>query len=234
MRKSTTLLYLLVTFVAGKAQVSTDSLNGELRKIAKPESTSTFIKFKEDATVNPVTIFNELKQAFNLGNDDQMRIFKTEDDELGFTHRRYQQYYKNVKVEDAIFIVHTNKDGFTYAANGKLMPGLDVNITPNITADQAIESALKHVNAKEYKWQSNFWQNELKKHTRNSDTSYYPVPQLVIKEISHVSKGSNTLTNTRHLAYRMDIYTSSPDYSQRIFMDAHTGKVLQVYPLESN
>lgn len=211
-----------------------DSLNSQMRKLAKPESKLNWIKFKDNTNINPATVFIEYKPAFDLKENDKMVIYKMEKDDLGFTHYHYQQYYKNIKIDGGTYNVHTNKDGMTYAANGKIFTGIDINIVPVLSAYQAIDLTLKFINAKEYMWQSEFWEKNLKERTRNPDTTFYPIPQLVIREIKNNLIKSNAQDKQYYLVYRLDIYSSSPNYSQRIFIDAKNGNILDSFPLQSN
>jgi len=211
-----------------------DSLNSQMKKIAKPESEPNWIKIKEDIKIDPKTIFIEYRSAFNLKEYDKMVLYETVTDDLGFTHHRYQQYYKNIKVDGATYNVHTNKNGITYAANGKILTGIDINVVPSLDDKQAIDLTLKYVNAKEYRWQSDYWEKNLQERTGNSDTTFYPIPQLVIREIKNNNTKSFAQDRQYFLVYRLDIYSSSPLYSQRIFIDANTGEILDSFPLQSN
>ena len=201
-----------------------------MRKIAQFESTSNWIKFNGDVKIKPETLFEEHKAAFELSAFDKMIVSKTFIDDIGFTHHNYQQFYKSVPIDGESVNVHTNKNGETYAATGRILKGINVGTTPKLTAQEAINLALKFVNAKEYMWQNSFFENELKQKNTNPDTTYYPKPLLVIKEEQGFSSGLGIF----HLAYRMDIYSSSPFYSQRIFIDAHSGVIIEKHPLQSN
>jgi Zn-dependent metalloprotease len=212
--------------------IKSEVLNTKMQKIAKSESTPNWVKFKDDVRINPKTVFIDKKSEFDLKENDKMVLNRTEKDDLGFTHYQYQQYYKNIKVDGGTYTVHTNKDGITYAANGNLDKGIDINVVPALTANQVIDIALNYVNAKEYMWQSEFWEKNLKERTGKIDTTYYPIPQLVIRGI--VINKSNMDNKQYILAYRLDIYSSSPNYSQRIYIDANTGEILQYLPLQSN
>lgn len=214
--------------------IKSDSLNAQMKKVAKPESKPNWIKFKDNTNINPVTIFIELKPAFDLKENDKMVLYETEKDDLGFTHFRYQQYYRNIKIDGGTYNVHTDKNGITYAANGKILTGIAINIVPVLSTKQAIDLTLKYINAKEYMWQSKLWEKDLKERTGKSDTTYYPIPQLVIREIKHKNVKSNAQDKNYFLVYRLDIYSSSPNYSQRVFIDANTGKVLETFPLQSS
>ncbi|WP_291124868.1 hypothetical protein [Flavobacterium sp. UBA6031] len=211
-----------------------DTLNPQIRKIAKSDSKPNWINFKTDSKINPKTIFVEYKSAFDLKENDKMMLVKTEKIDSEITLYKYQQYFKDVKIEGGEFIVHTDKDYFTNSANGKLFTDIDINVVPTLNAKQSIDIALDHISAKEYKWESEFWKNELKTKTGKPDTSYYPVPQLVIRQIRNRNQQSNIQKKQFFLVYMLDIYSSSPNYAQRIFIDANTGDVLETLPLQSN
>jgi bacillolysin len=213
-----------------------DSINTQMQKIVKPESKPNWIKFKDDNDIDPRTIFSRYKSEFNLKDDDNMILYKTRKDDLGFTHYLYQQYYKNICIDEGTYIVHSNKNGITYAANGKLHTGIDISVIPVLNDQQAIDAALKYVKAKEYMWQSDFWEKDLQARTLKTDTSYYPVPKLVIrKNRKDQINGSPDTTEKQYcLAYRLDIYSSDPFYAQRIYVDAKTGEIIEVLPLQSN
>lgn len=207
-----------------------DLLNPSMKQIASPESEQNWIKFKTSAKINPETIFEDHKAAFELTTFDKMVVNKTFVDDIGFTHRNYQQYFKEILIDGESVNVHTNKDGETYAATGRILKGISVETTPKLTVNEAIEAALKFVNAKEYMWQNAFWENELKQKNNDPKATHYPQPTLVIKEKRSYNQGLGIF----NLVYRMDIESSSPHYSQRIFVDAHSGEIIDKYPLESN
>jgi Zn-dependent metalloprotease len=207
-----------------------DLLNPSMKQIASPESEQNWIRFKTSAKINPETIFEEHKTAFELSAYDKMVVNKTFVDGIGSTHLNYQQYFKGVLIDGESVNVHTNKNGETYAATGRILKGINVDVVPKLTPQEAIEVALKFVNAQEYMWQNAFWENELKQKKSDSKATYYPQPLLVIKEKRNYNQGLGIF----NLVYRMDIDSSSPHYSQRIFVDAHSGEIIDKYPLESN
>ena len=87
--------------------------------IAAPVSTPGWVVFKPDARIPAAEVFTRYRAAFHLTPDSSMRKLSTEIDELGVQHDRYQQYFKNAKVEGAEFTVHA-KDGIALKANGQV------------------------------------------------------------------------------------------------------------------
>ena len=121
-----------------------DTISFQLMKIAKPESKINWIKFKDSLNINPTNVFTEFKAAFNLKENDKMLLTKIEKDDLGYSHYKYLQYYKDIRIDGGIYTVHTNKKGITYAANGKILNGIDISVVPNLNEKQAIEIGLKN------------------------------------------------------------------------------------------
>lgn len=223
------LLFISSTFVSAQTRYY-DLMNPAMKQIASPESEEHWIKFNATAKINPETIFEVHKVAFELSENDKMVINKSFKDDIDFTHINYQQYHKGILIDGESVNVHTNKNGETYAATGRILKVIIVETTPKLTANEAIEAALKFVDAKEYMWQNAFWENELKQKKKDTNATYYPSPILVIKEKRNYNQGLGIF----NLAYRIDIDSSSPHYSQRIFVDAISGEIIDKYPLESN
>ena len=119
----TTAMALLSNFVT--AQV-VEPVNTKMQAIATPDSRKGWVHFSEGTTIDPQTIFVEYRDAFELSADDDMRIRTVKTDELGMNHYKYDQYYKNVRVQFGEFIVHQQADGFVKSANGRLITGLNL------------------------------------------------------------------------------------------------------------
>ncbi len=67
---------------------------------------------------------------------------KTQQDELGFQHIRITQEYLGIPVIGAELIVHINDRNQVYMVNGGFQPEAEIDITPLITAAQALETGL--------------------------------------------------------------------------------------------
>lgn len=175
--------------------------NETLAKIAKPESTPGWIKFKDDANINPKTLFTDYKQAFNLGKDDKMILEETSKDNLGYTLYSYQQYYKNVKIDGATFNVHVNNKGTTYSANGSIISGLNMSVKPSLNSNQVI--AIVSINKPSPSLKS----------------------ELVIRGINASNNNSISKELSFYLVYKIDLQ------EERVFISAKTGEKLFSFPL---
>jgi parallel beta-helix repeat protein len=152
-----------------------------------------------------------------------MQIVKTETDRTGTENTWYQQFYKNTKVEGGEYIVHS-KNGNVYLANGKICSGLNLNISPTLSPQNAIDYAKTFVNAIKYMWEDSLEESNLKELKKDNSVTYYPNPELLI-----TMNGFDLPyePNNFKLAYKIDIFTKKPYDGKSVYIDATTGAVLK-------
>ncbi len=205
------------------AQKRITAFNEDMQKIAAPNSSDGWIKIKPTLGLKASNFFITQKNAFGLGNDDEMRLIKTEKDEIGYTHYRYQQYYKGYKVVGKEYMLH-EKDGIVISANGKIEEGMQNNFSINISKAQALEEALKIIPAEKYAWQIPALENEYKNIMHNTNASYAPKPTAVWVSIDFNGKP------TYFSAYEIDIYPSDLN-GRKLYINTLNGSLLKSLPL---
>jgi Zn-dependent metalloprotease len=155
------------------------------------------IEFNKDA-VKTTDFISNMAQQLGIGNESTLHNVKTNTDEIGMTHHRFQQKYKGIPVEGMEYRVHV-KSGYVVSANGKLVRQIKVDVKPTITEEQAFQIAkgkLKALNAK------------------------YKPGQLLI-----TAKDFNFQSDSLLLAYQFDIEVSLIE-KWRVSIDAHKGEII--------
>ena len=61
---------------------------------------------------NPDKLLSEKKTNFGLSENDELQLKSQNADDLAIEHKRYQQYYKGVKVEGGEYILHSSFRGY--------------------------------------------------------------------------------------------------------------------------
>ncbi len=182
--------------------------------------TPSFIRFAKGGEI----LFNQfetwLTDHIKISSDMGLTLIRTEKDELGFVHYRYQQTYKGVPIHSNIFVIHV-KEGMIESMNGQLFGSMDASATASITEKDALNKALAFVGADIYKWQIPAEEELLKYIQNNQKASYYPKGELMM-----VTCDKNFKSVNYRLAYRFDVYAHHPMSRQWIFVDALNGKVL--------
>ena len=222
------LIFLLfLIFYTGFSSYSQiiNNYSKDLQVIAKPGSNKERIKFKEGLNIAPHNIFVSNKEAFNLSEDDNMRLFKESLNSSGFKHLKFQQYYKGLKVYGYQYLIHVNKQGELHSANGQILHDISINTIPSLSKEEAVIMTLPKIDVGQHNWDSEFMENELTRQSNNPDTSYYPSPELIIFSTNH------ELGEAR-LSYKIDLHGSVT--SIRVFVDAQTGEILKQLPLVAN
>ncbi|MDO7845113.1 M4 family metallopeptidase [Hymenobacter sp. M29] len=152
-----------------------------------------------------------LRQQLALTNADEMRVARTETDQLGFTHQKFAQYYQGIRVEHADYTVHA-KGGTVESISGDFEKISGLNTTPGLTASTALGRAMAHVGATKYMWQT--------KEANAAD--FAPHGELVIVRDMRQSAETGPLV----LAWKFNVYAAQPISRSYVYVDARTGDVV--------
>lgn len=183
--------------------------------------------FAQERTTKPIknlTVFNQsenksvsnvqqvLSEQLQLPDGNTLTQTSEKTDELGFVHKEYEQYYKNVKVEFSSSKVHA-KEGTIISMSNNIFRIEDLSVTPQVSNSQAFNRALNHVGATEYLWENSSEAQLAEDYSRPSgDLVVFPV--------------IDNVTATNRLAYKFDIYATNPVYRADVYIDAVSGEFL--------
>ena len=167
---------------------------------------------KETSKISRDKADQEFKKNLEMDIDDELRTEKSEQDQIGYTHDKFQQYYKKVKVEGAVYSAHS-KNNMIESYSGEYKGIKNFDVKPTISASQGLSAAMNHVDAVTYAWDNT---------VKNSYPDYKkPIGELVI--IGGASDDDIPLT----LAWKYDIYAAEPLYRAEVYIDAKTGAFIK-------
>ena len=178
---------------------------------AQDERKTKFIKLDESSKHQLQNAKQLIKDNLKLSSDDDLAKVKTEIDQLGFTHEKYQQYFQGVKVEFGTYTVHA-KNGKVKTINGELFSPGKLKMSPTLSKEAAFQKAISYVGAQKYLWES-------PEEAKIMDNYKKPTGELL------VFPGEVIKENNARLAYKFDIYATQPLSRDYVYVDAHTGKV---------
>lgn len=180
-----------------------------------------FIRFPMGKEISPDQFTNWAAFALNLDPSLSLKAYKTETDNFGFTHTRYQQYYQQIPVEGTTLIVH-QKNGKVVSVNGDFIQETKASANPVLNETQALQKALDKINAKRYKWENKAHEAQLKQAFNDPNFSFFPKGELVV-----VHKNGNDYSSaSTRLAYKFNIYAEEPLYRAYVYVDALTGEII--------
>ena len=200
-------LLLFASFVSAQAQDVAKIANKVIGNDGQPELVQFTAEGK--AALRGISSDQVLRQQLALTNADQMVQRSAETDQLGFVHQRFAQFYQGIRVEHADYVVHS-KSGGVEAINGDFERIANLNITPSVSQKIALNSALSHVGARTYMWQTN---------EANAE-AFKPTGELVIVRDARVENGPQVL------AWKFNVYAAAPVSRAYIYVDAHSGAVV--------
>lgn len=174
-----------------------------------------FLKFKADQLIYQSNAKNFIEQNI-LPSGFELKLKSTEQDDIGYSHTKYEIYYNNKPLSNKIIITHC-LNGKVISINGDLENyKVPVN-TIAINSEYALEKALVKVNAKTYMWENANAENIMRKALNKSDFSFKPKAEIVVY---------NDDSNQFKYSYKFNIYAAEPLYRANVFVDAANGSVI--------
>jgi bacillolysin len=183
-----------------------------------------WLYMKNSSKLREGEIFTTYKTNAGLGVDDYMALVKTTQDEQGYIHNEYQQYYKDIKVEGGEMFEHL-QDCYVILLNGHIVEQLNLISTPELDVRQAVTAAIGSIKAEKYAWEDPLLEQEIKEDLENPTATYYPSGQLVITRLN----GQANTTENYRLAWTFVIKSISPFQIRKIYVDALNGEILKSF-----
>lgn len=215
MKKILTLLFIGIFFFS-YGQEKTDQVQYNKSGII------SFLKFNEEKHKVPLSEVEKLlKDSLKISNANELILKKEEEDQFGYVHQHYKQYYKGIAVEYGGYAVHAKNGKIEYIA-GNYKNIVSVNVTPVLSEEEAFHKALAIIKAKKYKWDNPDEEKLLKEITNNEEATYYPQGSLII--IKDVLQSDREY----RLAYKFNIYAEMPLSRKFYYIDAINGSLLDM------
>ncbi|WP_158866168.1 M4 family metallopeptidase [Maribellus comscasis] len=206
-------------FAQRNDQNKSDYFNQARMENRKTGKSPTSIRFDKNNQPPKNAFFNEYRKNYNFPRENQMKAGKEIKDKSG-THQRFYQYYKDVEVLGAQYILH-EKSGFVHYANGELVHITDFDVNPVLSEQEALKAALNEVGAERYMWENPGNEEFIKKEQNDNKATFRPSGVLKIT----TGREELTAENIR-LVYRFDIYAEEPLGRYWVDVDAKTGEIV--------
>lgn len=182
------------------------------------DAENNYFRFNQNIYESAPDVFKS--DVFLMDEGFGFRILRGSD-ELGFSQYKYLQTYHDVSIEGTEFYVHVPTDGTPPTANGIFLQHLDVVTTASISPDDAITRSLDEMHAEQYAWQNEQYELNIKEEKGDESATWYPVPQLVIKNIAIPGEAPSY-----SLCYKVRVYALVPLNTVDYYVDAQTGNVV--------
>ncbi len=93
-----------------------------------------------------ISFFEANKGAFQMAEpSEELRVKKVETDQFGNIHIRFDQVYQGVRIVGGVLLAHFTADGDLKTVNGWYESGIDIDVTPVYSAEDAVARAEEHL-----------------------------------------------------------------------------------------
>jgi Zn-dependent metalloprotease len=178
-----------------------------------------YAKFKSDVTLDQAKAM--VLALMNVPADNGFALLNKEDDQIGFTHYRYEQTYKGVPVMGGMYLFHI-KNGMVHSMNGNLYGDITTNAIA-ISEAAAFDNAKAVFGNAKFKWESADEEAHIKLETGNPNATNKPamIQKLIPSKGAFLEK-----SKTYALCYTYNLYTIEPTMDRKeVFVNAATGEI---------
>jgi len=155
--------------------------------------------------------FARYGESLGVGSEDTMVELSAVTDHRGHVHRRFEQRHRGVPVCGVGYLLE-EVDGRVTAATGRIIAGLDIQPTPTLTDEQALDRALANLPSRAYAW---------KEPGARGQRAQRPRGRLAIGSVDYALTAGSF-----RLVYRFRVSSVKPQASETLDVDAHTGAVV--------
>ncbi len=164
----------------------------------------------ERYTDNELTVdnfFQKEQNALRTAPDAEFKLTKKLTDRTGKSHYRFKQSYQGIPVYGKSYVLH-EKEGIVHSANGALMPTKNVNTQAQLSSEDAITQAKRHM--------SEEGADNLE--SQNVSLQFYDT-------------AFPNNSNTYRLSYVIELHSELKHEANQYIVDAQNGKILNVISL---
>jgi len=172
----------------------------------------------QDASLNSTNFFKREATKMGLTAASEMQLTKSLAGENGYQHFKFKQIYRSIPVFGSAYTIH-QKEGIITHASGYYLPLIDLEVTPKIKEEVAIQTAKDKMGAKVYAFEN-------KKKRTIGFSQNLPTAELVI-----IDRAFPQSSEYYALAYRVELSSEEPLDKRQYFVDANNGMVLLDLPL---
>lgn len=160
-----------------------------------------------------------LKKVFRLGPEFSLQEFRTEQDDIGYTHIRYQLYFQKFPVMGSVLIAHI-RDNRLHSFNGDVYRRLQKTDGQPIPETVCLATAMDSVHASGFLWQIPEEEQAIKEIRNDANASWFPKGELMF-----VPAGLDFAGGNFELCYKFNIHAQNPRVAQNIYIQALTGRL---------
>lgn len=164
-------------------------------------------------------VLNKMSSMLSPGTQSSFTEFRSNTDDVGFMHKKYQQYYNSIPVYGGVLILHANNNSEVFAANGDVMTNFGTEQV-SISSDDAINTAITLMNdTVTFPWNDTTYENAYKREKEDDNATTYPT-----SEIQYFPSASGKLIPV----YKVLMRTAVPFNVQYLYINASDGSLAEI------
>ena len=200
--------------------------NQKFESITEPGSELELFTLKQDIRITTDEFVENYLNVLDLVAGSEMRLVRSEKDELGYTNSRFQQFVNNYKVMEAEMVIH-EKAGRVEYINGMYLQRQPEHSKIVVSENEGLQTALKEIKSADYLWLHPDVEQEYRKTKKDSLATLYPKGELMYIALPEYAKENKVY----RLCWKYKISVEPATESYEVYIDAATRKIVNKIPM---
>ncbi len=191
-----------------------------LLRISEVTHQIQYAEFRTGYIIKETNAIQYVKKVYSSNPSYDFRLIRKEQDEIGYTHYRYQETFKGTDVLGGVIILHC-KDNRLASFNGEFFDIEYTNQVQNLLEKEGLRIAMDTIHADSYMWQIEEEEMAIKFIKEDSTATWYPKGELF-----YVPENLNYNQPKFVLTYKYNIHAFSPRSAENIYISTQDGRVV--------
>lgn len=178
-----------------------------------------YVLLRDEVLIPESDAMRFMKKAYKMGADDHLTLIRKDQDELGFTHYRYQQTYKGYPVLGGVLIAHC-QSGRLHSFNGEFFK---LTSASHLLMDETtcLKTALDSTQAESYLWQHEEEEADIKQIKEDPKATWFPKGELM-----YVPLDLNFDNTQFFLTYKFNIHAHTPRTAENVYVSVANAQII--------
>ncbi len=156
-----------------------------------------------------------LIKAYKLDEAYSFKTIRIEKDEIGYTHIRYQMYFRNIPVLGAVIVAHMQNESL-HSFNGEIYKVAEIKGSEVLTEKACLAIALDSMHAESYLWEIPEEELIIKDIKEDPSASWFPEGTMIYVPLNlDFEKADFRLT------YKFNIHSYVPRAAENIYISVN-------------
>ncbi len=179
-----------------------------------------YVLLNDNVSIPESDALTFIRKTYKISDNYSFKLIKKEQDELGYTHYRYQETFNGVNVLGGVVIAHCYASRL-HSFNGEFFIISSTKPSAELSESQCLKIALDSTKATSYLWEHEDEEADIKAIKEDLNATWFPKGELIF-----VPRDLDFNAPDFYLTYKFNIHAHTPRTAENIYISTQSGNLI--------